>query len=120
MLKALSERTLEEAEDGHPTTDRVGGQTATEANIPATEADSSDDDEPIPKSMRTGVDFKLAPNSLLYHVGKDTGQRRLCISSSVEQEVFELAHDQNHYAGVHRCYSRIADSLFIPRLSRKL
>ena len=64
---------------------------------------------------KTGIDFEIE-DGLIYH--KD--RKRLCIPSSLDKEIFEMVHDQNQHSGVTRCYHRISESLFIPRLSRKL
>ena len=75
-------------------------------------------DVSIPKKFRTGIDFQLENDGLIYYTGE--GAHRLCIPTAAEEEVFRLAHDANAHAGVHRCFSRIADTLYIPRLSRKI
>ena len=75
----------------------------------------------IPRKQRklyTGIDFELADDGLIYYTGGEA--RRICIPSSLEKEIFQLAHDANAHAGIHRCYSRVVDTIFIPRLSGKL
>ena len=58
-------------------------------------------------------------DDLIYH--KDiTDRPRLCLPSSFEKEVFELAHDNNSHIGFHRAYQRIAETLYLHRLSRRL
>ena len=75
----------------------------------------------IPRKQRklhTGIDFELANDGLIYYTRGDI--RRICIPSSLEKEIFHQAHDANAHAGIHRCYSRVVDTVFIPRLSGKL
>lgn len=76
---------------------------------PATEANG--------KKVYTGIAFEL-DDDLIYHTADN--RRRLCIPATCEQEVFRMAHDEHQHAGRHRCYQRIADTLYVPRLSRKL
>lgn len=89
-------------------------------NLPPPESNSS----PVtattsnkPKKVYTGVEFEL-DDGLIYSLAN--GRRRLCIPSTCEQAVFAMAHDENQHAGRHRCYQRISDALYVPRLSRKL
>ena len=70
------------------------------------------------KPVRTGIDFKVV-DGLIYYTGTN-GRDRLCIPKSLEGEIFRQAHDENHHAGAHRCYSRISETLFIPKLLKKL
>ena len=58
-------------------------------------------------------------NGLIYF--KDKSERpRLCLPSSLEHEVFAMAHDNHHHIGFHRCYQRIAETIYMHRLSRRL
>jgi hypothetical protein len=61
------------------------------------------------------VDF-LLKNELLFHKNK----RRLCIFLNCEIDVFKLAHDQNNHAEHNRTYTRLVDTVYISKLSRKL
>ena len=72
----------------------------------------------ISKKLKTGINFALNTNDIIYHVDLDT--RRSCISVAVKREIFRLAHDENQHSGVHRCYDRIASTMYILRLSRKI
>lgn len=76
-----------------------------------TSTETIEDDEPV----KTGIDFELH-GGLIYH----KENRRLCIPVTLEQEIFKLAHDQNQHSGATRCFHRIRETIFIPRLSRKL
>ena len=71
----------------------------------------SDNDEFI----KTKIDFELH-NELIYH----KENRKLCISASVEKDIFNLTHDRNQHSSATRCFHRIKESIFIFRLSRKL
>ena len=66
--------------------------------------------------ISTGIDFELR-DRLIYHI-KD--KPRLCIPKAIEKDVFKLAHDQNFHAGQHRAYQHLIDTIYMPRLSRKL
>ena len=74
-------------------------------------------------AVKTGVDFVLA-HGLIYHKHEGSNatsnSSRLCIPQNCEKEVFQLAHDQNFHAGHHRAYRRLVESIYMPRLSRKL
>ena len=117
MLQSLRKRTQKEDDQ------RVAAETA-KAAAAETARDNPDDasevsdDIPVPKELRTGVDFELDPDGLMYNTSTEV--RRLCIPLAVEQEVYRLVHDDAAHAGIHRCYNRLAETLYIPRLSRKL
>ena len=55
-------------------------------------------------------------DDLIYHKKR----QRLCISASLDKEIFMLTHDKNQHFGVNRCYARISENLYIPHLSKKL
>lgn len=61
------------------------------------------------------IDFELH-RDLIYH----KKCRRLCISSNLEKEIFELAHDKNYHFDAHRCFQRINNTLFIFELPKKI
>ena len=65
---------------------------------------------------RTGIDFELI-DGIIYHI-KETP--RLCLPINVEKDAFQLAHDHNSHAGQHRAYQRLLESIYMPRMSRKL
>ena len=48
------------------------------------------------------------------------GRQRLCIPESMQQEVFQLAHDANFHGGFHTTYERISPSIYIRGLSKQL
>ena len=81
---------------------------------PVTEAGSNR--QPVKKTY-IEVEFELK-DGLIYSLAG--GRRRLCIPATCEQKVFRMTHDDNQHADRHRCYQRIADALYVPRLSRKL
>ena len=64
---------------------------------------------------KTDIDFILKQD-LIYHV---ENIKRLCISVSCEQAVFELAHDQNNHAERYWTYHVLMTTVFIYRFSRK-
>ena len=55
-------------------------------------------------------------DELIYHKKR----QRLCISISVDKNIFKLAHENNEYFEINRCYSRIFESLYVLHLSKKL
>ena len=59
----------------------------------------------------------MLSDELIYHV---RDRWRLCIPASMEQEVFEQAHDLSNHGGYHRCHDRLSHTLFIRRLSQNL
>ena len=63
-----------------------------------------------------GVPFVLS-DELIYHI---RDRWRLYIPASIEQEVFEQAHDLSNHGGYHRCHNRLSHTLFIRRLSHNL
>ena len=69
-------------------------------------------------SSRPGLRFKYR-NGLIYFTAGD-GRDRLCIPALLEQEIFQLAHDQTHHGGFHRTYDRIAPSVYIHQLAKRL
>lgn len=68
-------------------------------------------------SVKTEIDFVLKKD-FIYHIKNDV--ERLCIFQICEKAVFELTHDQNNHAGYNKTYHRLTDSVFIPKLSRKI
>ena len=80
---------------------------------PETVTAPSEDD-----STRPGLRFRLR-QGLIYFTAGD-GRERLCVPASMEQEVFQLAHDQTHHGGFHRTYDRITSSVYIRQLTKRL
>lgn len=65
-----------------------------------------------------GIPFVLRED-LIYRVnGED--RWRLCIPPSMEQEVFEQAHDLSSHGGYHKCYDRLSHTVFIRHLAKNL
>ena len=66
----------------------------------------------------------MLAHGLIYHKHEGSNatsnSSRLCIPQNYEKEVFQLAHDQNLHAGHNRAYRRLVESIYMPRLSRKL
>ena len=76
------------------------------------EINSNDD---FRDETRTEIDFEMH-NDLIYH----KKNRRLCISKSIEKEIFDLTHDNNQHSDAIKCFYRIRESFFISRLFKKL
>ena len=119
MLKALAHRNeakiteISEERAEESSQDEIESVDNEEINV-----QSNEDEDSISKKLRTGINFALKSNEVIYHV--DSNARRLCISVSMKHEIFQLAHDVNQHSDVHRCYERIASTLYVSRLSRKI
>ena len=84
--------------------------TATPAATHTTQAESAKRVPGIPFVLREG---------LIYHInGED--RWRLGVPPSMEQEMFEQAHDLSNHGGYHRCYDRLSHTVFIRHLSKRL
>jgi len=59
-------------------------------------------------------------HGLLYFRDFANGRDRLCIPTSMEREVFEIAHDHHHHQGVDRCHDRLRASVYIHHMLRRL
>ena len=66
-----------------------------------------------------GLRFRLK-NDLIYFTSEMDGKDRLCIPKEMNKEVFELAHDMQNHTGFHRSYERLASSVYVRKLSRRL
>ena len=76
--------------------------------------------ELVNQELPAGFRFRKH-NDLIYSTTlDDVGRLRLCIPESMQQEVFEMAHDKNFHAGFHTTYARIAPSIFIKGLTKHL
>lgn len=62
------------------------------------------------------VNFQLR-NELIYHI---KNKNRLCISKTCEKDIFQQAHDKNNHSEHHKTYQRIANSIYISSLLRKI
>ena len=58
-------------------------------------------------------------NELLYFNDDERGLR-LCIPTSIEQEVFQLAYDEMGHPGYTRIYKRLTEGLYIFNIATKL
>ena len=65
-----------------------------------------------------GIEFVLEGSQIYYAPGGTTP--RLCIPWRLEKRIYALAHDSNHHCGFHRAYARIAGSLYIRHLAKRL
>ena len=68
------------------------------------------------KKIYIDIAFEMN-DEFIYHVNE---RRRLCIFAAYEQKVFRIIYDENQHSNRHRCYQRIADTLYVFKLSRKL
>ena len=83
---------------------------------PEQEPVSASPAEPEPT---VGIRFKYR-NELLYYINFDDGRERLCIPIIMKQQIFHLAHDQQHHGEYHRIYERIIPSVYIRHLTKHL
>ena len=74
------------------------------------------DEKDLPQRFRFRKHNDLIYLTTLNHIGK----RRLCIPESIQQEVFQIAHNRNFHAGFHTTRARISPSVYIQALSRHL
>lgn len=59
-------------------------------------------------------------DGLVYYINLSDGRRRLCILKALAKEVFKLAYDRYHHLGFHRCYERLAQSIYIRNMASRL
>lgn len=64
------------------------------------------------------IDFELRDN-LIYYFDKENCLR-LCISRTIEKEIFKTIYNNNYYFGYYRCFTRINETLFISRALNKI
>ena len=87
-----------------------------------TETEQSNEGEKQPEQSSgeqlRGIRFKLREGLVYYTSGE--GRERLCIPSAMEQEVFRIAHDLSSHSGFHRIYDRLANSVYIRQLIKRL
>lgn len=69
------------------------------------------------KKYRIEIDFEIR-EKLIYYINDES--TRLCISKSLESEVFRMTHDDKQHADVHRCHQEITKVFYISRLLKKL
>ena len=50
----------------------------------------------------------------------DDEKKRLCVPKSLKQEMFKLAHDQTHHKNFYKTYDRVASSIYIHQLIKRL
>lgn len=73
---------------------------------------------PTTEASVPGIPF-VRKEELMYHEGAE-GRLRLVIPQSMEQELFEQAHDLSSHGGYHKCHDRLAHTVYIRHLSRNL
>ena len=112
--KALSDQTQERPLQGSVTEAGVSPvDTADATGVPPSNTADA------PEIQTVGLRFKLR-EGLIYYTNFDDGRKRLCIFNSLEKEIFELAHDRQHYEGYHRTYDRISNSMYLKHLFKHL
>lgn len=74
--------------------------------------------EIVLKKFRIDIEFELR-GELVYYFD-ESNVLRLCISRLVKEKIFRAIHDDNHHFNYHRCLARIADTLFILDLLKKI
>lgn len=63
--------------------------------------------------------FQLV-HDIIYYKDQMADRLRICILKNLEKEIFKQAHDGNAQAGFNTTYARIAETIYISRLSRQL
>lgn len=75
----------------------------------------------VAKPHGSGIDFHYRDGLIYHQEGRDEDAReRLCLPQALEGEIFSIAHDRSSHAGFHRCYQRIAETLYFLRLAAHL
>ena len=69
------------------------------------------------KKFRIDVNFELN-NDLIYYIDEEI--HRLCLFTTIKEEIFRLIHDENVHADIHRCFDRITDIFYIFKLIKKI
>lgn len=70
------------------------------------------------KKFCTSIDFELR-DDLIYYFDEDN-ILRLCISKSIEKEIFKTIHNDNYHFEYYRCLVRIIETLFIFNFLKKI
>ena len=83
------------------------------------ENDADTRDLPDLRSRKTKLKFILR-DGLIYNTESVTDAPRLCILNSLEKEIFQIAYDNLLYGGFNRTYDRIARSVYMRGLSKRL
>ena len=58
-------------------------------------------------------------HDLIYYIFDDE-KKRLCVPKSLKQKMFKLTHDQTHHEDFHKTYDRVASSIYIHQLIKRL
>ena len=76
------------------------------------------------KNSNHGINKAKLPfvikDDLLYHIDQNDGHERICIPDTVCAEVFRLAHDELGHPGYYRTHERLANTVHIRHMSKKL
>ena len=96
-------------EDQHPTTEDPPAQRGNQDLF---------EEELTEETERPGICFVLR-NELIYHRNGE-GRLRLGVPNSMEQELFEQAHDLSSHGGFHRCYDRLSHTIYLRHLAKHL
>ena len=59
-------------------------------------------------------------NNLIYYADPADERRRLCILSTMEKEIFKMAHDERNHARFYRAYDTIVANFYIRNFFRRL
>ena len=65
------------------------------------------------------IQFFLREDLIYYRDNLD-GRERLCVPKSMEQEIFDQAHDKRSHGGFSRTYERIVQNYYMRHLTRRL
>lgn len=67
----------------------------------------------------SNIQFVLR-DGLIYYQDDHNDRERLCIPKTLEQKVFEMAHDKHSHGGFQRTYERIVEAYYMRHLTRRL
>jgi hypothetical protein len=73
----------------------------------------------ISKLTHDDIEFERRED-LVYHLNRFTFKARLCVSSSLLQNIFKMTHDDLAHADFHRVFVIISKTLYIRRLAHHL
>ncbi len=69
-------------------------------------------------NISDNMNFTLK-NDLIYYELENKSEK-LCISWSMKKDVYKMTHNDNHHCEFHKAYARIAESLYIRHMNKRL
>ena len=87
------------------------------------ERNRSDNIDPPLTQQETNLNHGLRffeDNGLLFFIDQLDNRERLCIPTTMEKEVIALAHDNSHHCGYKRTYDRLATSVYMRHMRKRI